>query len=445
VTPAAAGRTRAFDLLSRAFGSRGFLPCCIAVALVLRVAWVVAVQNRQVSDFLKYETLGREIAAGHGYSIDGRPTAYFPIGYPLLLGGVFRLTGGSELAAKLANVALYLGIIALSFRLAEELFGSRFVAGLVASMLALEPNHVVFSSILLSETAFTFFTLLGAWLLVRWRGLALPALLAGIVFGLASLVRPLGSALMVIAFAAVWWSDRAVAEPSRRRLSNGRAASLLLALAAGHLLVLGPYALRNKAVMNELSFVPLNGGINLLLGNNPHASGTYPTDPAVNQAVRTLVPRSDDEAEDNRNLTRCAVDYIVSHPLETVKRWPMKVFYLYAFEVDGVHRNLDGLPKGSRVAWLLPVTQGYYTLLALAFLASLVWWWRRRRSAPPWSRLALLGLWILVAWTAIHVVYLGTSRYHYPMVPWMAMYAAALVHGVWTRRREGDAVRPIAA
>jgi 4-amino-4-deoxy-L-arabinose transferase-like glycosyltransferase len=431
--------SRAFELLSRWFGSKWFLPCCIAVALVPRVAWVLAIPNRQVSDFLKYETLGREIAAGHGYSAFGRPTAYFPIGYPLLLGAIFRLFDGSELAAKLANVALYLGIIVLSFRLAEELFRSRFVAGLVATALALEPNHIAFSSILLSETSFTFFTLLGAWLLVRGRAHAGAVLLAGLVFGLASLVRPLGSALMLVVFAAVAWNERG-------RLGRARVAALALALVAGHLLVLGPYAIRNRVVMHTFSFVPLNGGINLLLGNNPHASGTYPTDSEVNQTVRTLVPRSDDEVEDNKALTRYAVQYILSHPFETLKRWPMKVFFLYAIEMDGIHRNLAGLPDGSWIAWLRPLTQGYYMLIVLGFLASLAWYWWRRNGAPPFPRLALLGFWIIVAWTLIHVVYLGVSRYHYPMVPWMAMYAAALLHGAWSawsRRLASDVAPPV--
>ena len=425
---------RAHDLLSRCIESKYFLPCCIAVAMLLRVAWVAAIPNRQISDFAKYEALGREIAAGHGYSIDGRPTAYFPIGYPLFLGAVFYLFDGSELAAKLANVLLYLGIIGFTFKLTETLFRSRFIAGLAALMLTFEPNHVAFSSVLLSETLFTFVTLMGAWLLIRWGSRARAVLLAGFVFGIASLVRPLGSALMIVVFAAAWWNHRDL-------LRRWRIVAVTSALVVGHLLALGPYALRNRAVMHELSFVPLNGGINLVLGNSPYASGTYPTDAEVNRQVRSLIPRSDDEVADNKALTRYATDYIVRHPLATLKLWPMKILYLYAFELDGIHRNLDGLPKGSRLGWLLPVTQAYYSLLAAAFLLAAFLRLRIRDDSSPLRRLPVVGFWIVIAWTFIHMVYLGTSRYHYPMVFWIAMYAAALSNHWMTRRLARDDVR----
>ncbi|MBI4729058.1 MAG: hypothetical protein HY775_06095, partial [Acidobacteria bacterium] len=59
-----------------------------------------------MSDFLWYYQAGSKLEASHAY-----PTAWRPIGYPLMLGMVFRVLGTSPLAARLLNVALSVGIL----------------------------------------------------------------------------------------------------------------------------------------------------------------------------------------------------------------------------------------------------------------------------------------------------------------------------------------------
>ncbi|MCE5314265.1 MAG: hypothetical protein ABFD49_11385 [Armatimonadota bacterium] len=409
---------RIYCCLEQLFEWKFFVPACLLVAAVLRLAWVLSVPNTQVSDFKLYLAWGREIAAGHGYTDHGRPTAYYPIGYPAFLGAMFRVFGDSVLVGKLAGIFVYLGIIYFSYKLAFTMFRSRFVAGFSAMVLAVYPNHIAYSSVLLSEPLWTCGILAAIWLVFISVNRTYLLLAAGIVFGLANIVRPLGIPMMLVAFVTVFWSYRA-------SIRRGQLAVGLVLLLLGFCIGVCPYAIRNYMVFGRATIVSLNSGMNMLLGNNPYANGTYPNDRTIHDKVLALVDCRSDEFERNDLYNRYAINYICKHPLRTVSLWPKKLVYLFAFEVDGINRNLDGLKPGSPIRYLKVVTQGVYVLVMMSCLAAIIVYLKRFRCNHARQYLPPTGLWILAMWTGIHVVVLGSSRYHYPMIPWIVMYASA--------------------
>lgn len=410
-----------YNTLSGWIESKWFLPACLGLGFVVRLLWILGVHNVQVSDFHSYLVWGKSIAAGHGMILNGHPTAYYPMGYPVFLGLVFKLFGGHMLAAKAANAVLYIGIIYLAFLLAQELFRSRFVAGCTALFLAFEPGHIAYTSILVSETLFTFLLLLGSWLLLSSRGRVTVTLLGGAVFGVANVVRPLASAAMIVVFAYVCFSYAIKLRPRRLAL-------LTTVLVIGHVLAIMPYGVRNYVSMHRFTFVSLNSGWNLMVGNNPYATGMYPNGYSDYRRVLALVPYSRDEFEFNNRLNRYAVNYMVHHPARTGQLAVKKLFYLYASEVDGVRRNLDGLPnRGGRLKLLMPVTQAYYMVLVFGFIYATILLLRTRKKMPT-STVPMLGIWLVVMWSVVHMIIIGSARYHYPIVPWFAMYAAAALH-----------------
>jgi hypothetical protein len=68
-----------------------FIHACFAVFIGVRISIVYFIPIEPHSDELWYYNRALGIAAGHGYSESGVPTAYWPIGWPGLLGIVFRL------------------------------------------------------------------------------------------------------------------------------------------------------------------------------------------------------------------------------------------------------------------------------------------------------------------------------------------------------------------
>lgn len=408
------GESRVWSLVQ----SRRFLWICLIVAAGLRLAWVLGFRDlQQTSDFEWYLERARGLAAGDGYSTLGRPTAYWPIGYPLFLSVLFRAFGPSVLVGQLANVLLYTGIILFAYLLALELFRSRAVAGVTALVLAIYPNHIAYTAVLLSETLFTFLMLLGAWLTLRLATHPRLAPVAGVVWGLTVLTRTPGLVIEAVILSVVLRPGRKMERPAGR---YGPAAVVVLFT----LLSLVPYAVRNVAVFHRLVFVSTNSGVNLMRGNNPYADGKYLEDPRV----AGLVEAHGDESEYDRAAGRYAARYIVSHPGRFLGLMPSKFFHLYAWDFDGVRWTEKGANAAAGFRAMRYLAQAVYLVVAAAFLLAAVSWIRSRKQvASRWRSHAAVGFWIVVAWTLLHLVTFGYARFHYPMIPWFVIYGATLI------------------
>ncbi|HEY8487449.1 MAG TPA: glycosyltransferase family 39 protein, partial [Thermaerobacter sp.] len=102
------------------------------------------------SDFKIYWDIAMGLAEGRGYVIGGVPSAFRPIGYPLLLSLVIRLFGPHWWYAVLVQVLMSTAIVAATYWFTRRLFGTS--AGLAAAALtALMPDHVLWSTVLNSE------------------------------------------------------------------------------------------------------------------------------------------------------------------------------------------------------------------------------------------------------------------------------------------------------
>lgn len=198
-------------------------------------------------------------------------TPYFrPPGYPYALSLVDRLTGGSEEAARIAQFALGLGTALLGFALGRRVAGT--ACGLfAATALSGSWTLIFFEGELLDSSLLA--TLVLATLLALDTAVRRPSIArfaaAGVLAGLASLVRP--NVLAFLPFAAAWafWRVRRSAITRTRSAAFAAAATLT----AAAVLAVMPAALRNHRVSGEWVLVSANGGINLWAGNNAEADG----------------------------------------------------------------------------------------------------------------------------------------------------------------------------
>jgi len=126
--------------------------------------------------------------------------------------------------------------------------------------------------------------LIALWALVAWgdRRPVAAALAFGALMGLAAYVRAV--ALPLTLMSAGYWAVRA----GRRRWA--RIAALTLLSTAATLVVLLPWALRNRREHGVLSFSDEHGGITALIGANPNSEGTYTR--ALNRMFKDLTGRS---------------------------------------------------------------------------------------------------------------------------------------------------------
>ncbi|MDX9701625.1 MAG: hypothetical protein RBU23_01135 [Candidatus Auribacterota bacterium] len=188
------------------------LPVLICIGIVVRVVSIVAIPNRQVSDFQIYHELARALARGHGFAYTGttglledlpmylnkKPalevtTAFRPPGFPLMLSLVYRVLGSNPVYGKWLNLLIgMLAGICVYYLLLPVGLKAAFFASL---LWFIYPAHVLATNLLGTELPFVCALTAGALAInhipyVKSRFGILLACFAGLVLGFGTLIRP---------------------------------------------------------------------------------------------------------------------------------------------------------------------------------------------------------------------------------------------------------------
>jgi hypothetical protein len=193
-------------------------------------------------------------------------------------------------------------------------------------------------------------------------------------------------------------------------------------------LTLLPWEIRNYRRFDHFVFVTTYGGINLLIGNNPDATGSYSFD----EKMEGTLEGAGDEYERDRKAGTLALEYITHHPLGIVKLWPKKLYYLYYKDVEGAVWNERGiLPTQSGSMMFLErfkiLAQGYYMVIMAASLFGIFVFLGKKGHRARFPQSSTVGLSVIAYFTLIGLVFFGHARFHFPIVPWIAMYLGALL------------------
>ena len=416
--------------------------CALAVAL--RAPFVAIMHSQPTSDSLVYVTAARSLAQGHGYSYNGHPTAFFPIGWPAFIAALYLMSRSYSFAMVLwAGVGLWAATTALIYVFGLKL-GGRTTAIVAAFIVAGYPDFIFPSLRAYSENLFVPVFIGACILLVPRAGERLGvrrAALAGLVLGLAILVR--STAVLLPVVLGLW-----LLLQYRDRLSL----KVAVTFAAVAYLVLVPWLVRNEVVMKTLA-ISTNGGYTLWLGDNPHATG--------GNAVNKEHPRWDlhttaREVRDNRRRTQRALDFITHHTAQWLGLIPAKAYYLFDWNAGALERSTDAADADPQARVHERVlTPAEHTLIVTArrcypVLRVLNWlWWLGGLAAVSWAIArrrpgATLVAIVVALWIVLHVTLIhGQFRYMLSVQPLMAAPIAwaliTLCASAWARVRPGDA------
>ncbi len=470
--PAAAGRIRL------SFAWRVFL---LALAVRLVPVLLTARLGIGLDDMFQYDMLARSLVAGHGYrwyaqpDLDtlrpyinfdlssvpydpqGIPTSYRAPLYPALLALVYAVSGlqWRFFAARLVQAVLGATLAPLTYAVARRVlaltpFPSPQAAGegqqmraarIAAWIVAFYPWLVLYPLGLASENLF--FVLLAVAILALLRAGDSGALrdwaLAGIALGLAALTRSiiLGFVPFAILIAAGF-----IPASLRRRLGLSPAASsnrirgplVLIACIAALTL---PWIWRNTRLHGHLTFIENNLGNNLYLGYHPKSTGTFQFGISLD-----LVPILDD-AERNRRGIEAAWGFIRADPGRVPYLIVRKLGYFWGLEkrvfIYFYSNNYLGHWPDLWIALALLVLCLPFVLLMPAAILGLT----LRAQAPQGEasvrlrRGTLLLLTFILYFTAVHALILAEDRYHLPLVPFLAVFAAQGVVSLTRVRNTG--------
>lgn len=448
------------------------LAAIFAIALALRLAWLAQTDTEllPMSDPQYYHATAVNLAGGRGYSVavdptgagfipgpESEATAFWAPGYPFALAPLYWLFGDDQRIAKGFNAVVgaltVLPVFYLAWRLGgagkrtltirewsfdappaageaetrEMLEFSRLpqmradATGLTAAALfAVMPSLVYWTASLFSEPLFTF-GIAATLALAAWggdrdgRARVAACFAVGLALIATSFVRSQGTLMFV-----------PVAVLLVRSFDVRALLRTFAPVAAGVALVVVPWAIRNEMAMGRPWLINSNLGYNMRIAHAEYSTGTsVPPDdlwgeqPGISFKEREIL--FDDLGRER------AIEYAREHPGREIELAVKRVGYLSRSDAEAAVQWSESLgatqlAAGDRGLWIMLGDLFWYPLLILALLSLVV----VPRTRMAWAMWSAVGVWVL-----LHTVFAGEPRYHVPVVPALAVLAAATLVRAW--------------
>ncbi len=397
-----------------------------ALAVAVRLAWVLLVPTRPVGDFAMYLESARYLVEHGGLD----PEFIYMPGYVWMAAGVYAL-GGGLLAVKMIGVAAGGLATAAVYGIARAVFGrpSAIAAGLLC---ALWPAGIAVSSVTGTDLPAAALLALAVWVLAalaRRRPLGAPVAF-GLVTGLSVYVRAI--ALPLAALAGLHFRARGARWV---HVLTRTAAAVLVAL-----VLLVPWGIRNHRRYGEFFLTDSHGGHTALVGANPNSEGTY------SRSLNRLFTEGTGYSlfkPPHRESDRVAYA-LAMHWSKVSPGYALGLLVAKGDRLMGRERSLlywplyrqSVLPPGNwfdaHRAGVERLVDGFYAFLIAMTLVGIVAAGARRN----WPALSLLPL--PLALIAVYTLFFAEVRYHLAIVALLLPFAGAGV--VWTIGACVDAV-----
>jgi len=427
------------------------------VATAVRSLWVILFARAPagLSDPYIYLQMAASLADGKGYtSLLGRPTAYYPPGYPLFVAAVQR---ASELVGQGPRLILILGltqavlggVAAAALVIAgNRLRSSRYLGVTAGLLFAFWPNLIIHSGLVLSESLFLCFFCILLAALFLWTARTEPlssaqsAALLTVIFcstAVCTLVRPQSVVVVVPAAALAWLIAGLGWRVSLRGIGL---------LVIGMLIAILPWTVRNAIVMKE--FVPMstNTGDNFCIGFHEGATGGF----SISDACATAENYTDGpqiEVARDGELRARTLRWITAHPGVLPELSYQKLWVTFSHDADSVfawesYGEDAHLSDSQRSLLNLMCNLYYWTVLSFA-LAGIVIVLRGRRAGrghhpatahPDAAQTAnsLILVFSFAFGALLPVLFFGHERFKIPVLPCVVLLAAVTVQAVFQLR-----------
>lgn len=348
----------------------------VLVALAVRVTYLFLATDVEAvpSDSGHYREIASNLAAGDGFSstfpqLFVHATAFRPPGYPVLLAGLFRITGPSMVGGKLLNVAIGVAVVVLVAWLVRHRVSPTagwIAGGLVAMYPPLVANDV---NLLTEPLSLLLLVLLAAEVSGRARWWLL-----GMETALLVLTRPSAQAFSLVVIAYTF-----------RRIGFRRTAAYAVVV----VMLVAPWMVRNRLQVGTWNLYTSNGFNIAAMYSKPAQDSRSFVDPVFDERFRDHRLSQFDEGAWDREMAEVGFDGLRSNPryvVFNVGRNAVATLELWPALNEPAERE-DGRNLTVRLV-TLPV---FYVVTGLGVVGS----WRRRRTVAV-SFLAVSGLYFVV-------------------------------------------------
>lgn len=359
-------------------------------------------------DGVGYEKMAKQLLTRHVYGYKStRPNAYVSPGYPLLLAGVYGVSGHAvDGRPRLLLVGLQI-LLACGTLFAVFLIGRRLANDAVgltaAALVALYPPTIVATNLWLTETlgTFTLMWFVYAALVASQQKGWKPWALAGALLGLAILVRP---AVLPLGVAPLL-----VLSVMGPRVGLVRAMG---AFGVALVLVMTPWVVRNEITLHEPAVLSSHSGDPLLAGVDPYY---YELGPTYTFHGPTYERYYTEKAVVSKQA------YAQTALAESFQTRPLQSFWWFSFG-KGVHLFEKG--------WLASTGYvGTWSTLMRSLIVVLGWigvvYSFKNRRLLVLASMIVLG-------TAGLLPFVPEARFVFSYIPLLAVLAACLLQRLWS-------------
>lgn len=399
-----------------------FVGATLALGLIIRLTIALALPVDQFSDSAWYALRASELAGGMGYQEGGHPTAYWPVGWPAVLASIHWLIGSMDWAVLSINLSSSLVIMVLVYWFGAQIAANELAGRIALLAYALYPSHIAYTGVSATEVFFTAVLMSAFALLIAYRERVLPLFASGLLFGIATLVKPQTIAFPLGAVIALFLVFRA--------FSPGAALRSLAIVYFTLFLVVLPWTYRNYLTFDKPILVSTNGGGALLVGANDYMTGgamTIRKTPVFKELGVPWEDRVSRQVELDERKKAHAVSWIKENTLQWFSWMPIKLGKLWARDTDGfwtIEKNYD---SGTSVAIAMAIKiynqVFYFVVLALAMVSAPFAVIGLFRQREPLARLGLLFCMPIFV-SLLAMVFTGQTRYHFPAMPFLFVAAA---------------------
>jgi hypothetical protein len=404
---------------------------CVALAIFVAeqvVLWWIYYAGRGkvlLGDEVRYLETARAILAGGPW----HPSEIWPPAQPLFIAAL----GASIAGVQIAQTLLFVACGVLVARLAKKITGDSTAAAIAAALFLLNPDNAAYAHWLWPEMPHLFVVLLALDLLLVHAPSRLAAFFAGVLTGLALLLKSVLTAfwpLLLLAF--VEW------KPLRVRRAEAALFAVALGIAVAPALVAGHRNTGHWSIADS-------SAINLLLGLEDTTRNDYVPGASASRFAEYLQSGATPDAR-NAWAWREIRAHVDATPLIEIARAQLDRQYFRLFEAKtllltqlpgpacagyrGAYRDASPAAVGV-VRW---TSHAAHALMLASFAFGLCLWLRWRTLAP-WLLLAFVG-YQLALYAGLHV----QARYLLPMVPVFCVFGGAALARIARASAISDAV-----
>ena len=417
-------------MIERAGDSRIVVGLILLAAFALRIGAAYWWESRLTEgqqfawgDSAGYWVLAGQIARGEPYQY-GQSKIFRTPGYPIVLAGLFRLTGGEPpvIWARILGAALGTLAVGAVMWATHELFSFRaaIMAGVMAS---LYPGALGMSVFVLSEAPFCPLMLAQviAWIAaVRSecpKRAATFACGAGVIAGIATLVRP--SWLLFTPFALgisfVLFGAR------KRQLLIG------IAMTLGLMVAMAPWWVRNYGITGKLVLTTTQLGASLYDGWRPDSNGESDMRYVERFHREQVQADAADPASASGTFEERLDDRMKAAAVAWARQNPLRVIQLAGIKFARIWSPWPNSETMQGWTYRLAILFGDTPLMILGLVGAV----RFARQGWPFALCAVPALYF----TCLHMIFVGSIRYRQPAVLVLIVLAAGIVETWWVARR----------